>query len=251
VASFYGDDLAHIQHDGFRDFSARAAPALLKLLHGAGLRRGTVVDLGCGDGTWLRALTRAGHAAIGIEVSPALVKHARRQAPRARIHVGSIYTTPLPACDAVTALGEVLGYLPAAGERSARIPGFAAFFRRVARALRPGGLFAFDLVVRSAKRPLHTRNYREGEGWAVLAESIEDAKRGRLTRDITMFRRIGASDRWRRSHEVHRVRVPEKTEILRALRDAGFVAKASNAYGRNAAMLPGRAAFFARKPKRG
>ena len=44
---------------------------------------------------------------------------------------------------------------------------------------------------------------------------IEDAKRGRLTRDITMFRRIGATDRWRRSHEVHRVRVPDSTERVR------------------------------------
>lgn len=249
MASFYGDDLAHIQHDGFRDFSARAAPELLALLRAAGIARGTVVDLGCGDGTWLRALARTGHTAIGIEVSPSLAKHARKQAPRAKIHVGSIYATPIPACDAVTALGEVLGYLPAAGGRGARIPGFAAFFRRVARALRPGGLFAFDLVVRNGKRPLHTRNYREGKDWAVLAESIEDAKRGRLTRDITMFRRIGGTDRWRRSHELHRVRVPEKAEILRALRDAGLVAKASNGYGR-APMLPGRAAFLARKPKR-
>lgn len=250
MTSFYGDDLAHIQHDGFRDFSMRAAPELLALLRAAGIARGTVVDLGCGDGTWLHALTRAGHTAIGVEISPALAKHARRQAPRASVHVGSIYATPIPACDAVTALGEVLGYLPDAGERGVPVPGFVAFFRRVARALRPGGLFAFDLVVRHAKRPLHTRNYREGEGWAVLAESIEDAKRGRLTRDITMFRRIGRTDRWRRSREVHRVRVPEKAEILRALRDAGFVAKASSGYGR-AAMLPGRAAFVARKPKRG
>lgn len=245
--SFYGDDLAHIQHDGFGDFSARAAPEVLKLLRRAGIARGNVVDLGCGDGTWLHELTRAGHDAIGIEVSPALAKIARKLAPRARVCVGSIYAAPIPACDAVTALGEVLGYLPA---DAARIPSFATFFRRIARSLRPGGLFAFDLVVRNAQRPMHTRNYRTGEGWAVLAESIEDAKRGRLTRDITTFRRIGKSDRWRRSHELHHVRVPEKAEILRGLRDAGFVARASTGYGR-AAMLPGRVAFVARRSRRG
>jgi SAM-dependent methyltransferase len=246
MASFYGDDLAQIQHDGFRDFSERAAPELLELLRSAGVARGTVVDLGCGDGTWLRALTRAGHGAIGIEVSPALAKHARKQAPRARVQVGSVYATPIPACDAVTALGEVLGYLPEAG---GRVPTFATFFRRVARSLRPGGLFAFDLIVRNEKRPLHTRNHREGDGWAVLAESIEDPKRGRLVREITTFRRIGTTGRWRRSHETHRVRVPEKKEILRALSDAGFVAKTSRGYGR-AAMLPGRAAFLARRSRR-
>jgi SAM-dependent methyltransferase len=241
MSGLYGADLAHIHHTGFADHATGAAPALLALLRRAGLRRGTVVDLGCGGGQWLRALGHAGYDAVGIELSPALARLARREAPRARVQVGSIYAVPIPPCDAVTALGEVLGYLP---DRGARVPSFAATFRRVALALRPGGVFAFDLIVRRGARPLHTRNHRVGRDWAVLAESIEDPKRGRLVRDITTFRRVGAA--YRRTHEVHHVRVPTRGEILDALRAAGFTARASRRWG-SFELAPRRLAFAARR----
>lgn len=239
---FYGADLAHVQHAGFGDFAGTAAPGLLATLRWAGIRRGTVLDLGCGAGPWLAALGAADYDAIGIEMSPALARFARRAAPRARVTVGSIYAIPLPRCDAVTALGEVLGYLPDDGSR---IPSFGAFFRRVAKALRPGGVFAFDLIVRNERRPLRTRNYRIGDDWAVLAEAIEDPKRARLVRDITIFRRRGAT--WRRTHEVHHVRVPSREEITSALGAAGFDrVRASRRYG-GFALMPHRLAFVARR----
>jgi len=242
MGSFYGDDLAHVQQRGFGDFAAGAAPGLLAILRRAGIRRGTVVDLGCGAGGWLRALGDAGYDAVGIEVSPALARAARRAAPRARVEIGSIYEVPLPPCDAVTALGEVLGYLP--GEGRDRIPSFLATFRHIARALRPGGLLAFDLIVRDERSPLHTRSYRVGDDWAVLAESIEDPRRGRLVRDITTFRRVGAT--YRRRHEIHHVRVPSKQHLLDALDRAGFRARASRRYGRFD-LAPHRLAFVAQK----
>lgn len=243
MSPFYGPDLAHIHHVGFADFSQRAAPGLLAALRRAGIRSGTVVDLGCGGGQWLAALSCAGYDPIGIEISPALARLARREAPRARVRVGSIYTAPLPRCDAVTSLSEVLGYLPDPDE-SRRIPSFATFFRRVARALRPGGLFAFDLIVRNPRTPLHTRNYRVAEDWAVLAETVEDPRRHRLTRDITTFRRVGTT--YRRTHEVHHVRVPTRAEILHALATAGFSTRTSRRYGRFP-LAPHRLAFFARR----
>jgi len=239
--SFYGADLAHVQGAGFGDFAASVAPGVLAELRAAGIRRGTVVDLGCGAGPWLAALTRAGYDAVGIEVSPALAKLARRAAPKATVRVGSIYEVAIPSCDAITALGEVLGYLPLDG---ARIPTFGAFFRRVAMALRPGGVFAFDLIVRNAKRPLRTRNYRVGDDWAVTAETIEDPRQGTLTRDITIFRKRGAT--WRRSDELHRVRVPSRQEIASDLREAGFTVKSGRRIGRFT-LAPHRIAFIARR----
>jgi SAM-dependent methyltransferase len=241
MSGFYGADLAHIHHTGFADHVTAAAPALLAMLRQAGIRRGMVVDLGCGGGQWLRTLGDAGYDAVGVELSPALAKLARREAPRARVHVGSIHAVPLPPCDAVTALGEVLGYLP--GGR-ARIPSFAVTFRRVARALRPGGVFAFDLIVRAGARPLHTRNHRVDRDWAVVAESIEDRQRGRLVRTITTFRRVGRT--YRRTDEVHHVRVPSRAEVLEALRAAGFTAHASRRYGAFE-LAPRRLAFVARR----
>jgi hypothetical protein len=80
----------------------------------------------------------------------------------------------------------------------------------------------------------------------VLAETIEDPARGRLARHITTFRRVGRGDRWRRTREVHRVRVPAKQELLRALAAAGFTARASRRYGAFE-LAPHRLAFVARR----
>lgn len=234
----YAEDLAAIQHAGFGDFAKGAAPGLLKLLRGAGIREGLVVDLGCGAGVWLRELQRAGYDALGIDVSPSLAKIARRAAPGARVQQGSIYSRPLPACSAVTAISEVLSYCPRGGDA----PPLGGFFRRVARSLPAGGLFVFDLMVEGP--PMAYRSFRTGPDWAVLAEVSEDRRRRRILRDITTFRRAGSG--YRRGHEVHEQRVAARRQIESALRAAGFSVRASRRYG-DMELPPRRMAFRARK----
>src|SRR5262249_7040006 len=129
----YGDDLAYIHHAGFGELARGAATGLLRALREAGIRTGVVVDLGCGSGLWLRELMRAGHDALGIDASRAMIELARTVAPGARLRVASAYDFALPRCDAVTALGEVLSYVPAAARRR---PALTPLFRRIARALR-------------------------------------------------------------------------------------------------------------------
>src|SRR5262245_43609273 len=58
----YRNDLAYIQHRGFSEFARSASPGLLNIFRRAGITTGHVVDLGCGDGTWLRMLTQHGFA---------------------------------------------------------------------------------------------------------------------------------------------------------------------------------------------
>jgi hypothetical protein len=55
LAGTYNEDLAYIHDTGFRDFSLNAAKGLLPLFRREGIRRGFVVDLGCGSGWWARA----------------------------------------------------------------------------------------------------------------------------------------------------------------------------------------------------
>jgi SAM-dependent methyltransferase len=235
----YAEDLAYIQHAGYAGFARRAAPGLLAALRHAGVRDGLVVDLGCGAGVWLRELLRAGYAGLGIDASRALLRFARRQAPHARLRHGSVYEVALPRCDAVTAIGEVLSYVPAGG----RAPDLGRLFRRVAAALRPGGLFVFDAIV--AGRPLPPRGFTCGPDWAVLVEAREDQRRRRLVREITTFRRRAGG--WRRRHERHEQRVAARADIEAALREAGFSVRASRRYG-SFELMPRRLAFRARRP---
>jgi SAM-dependent methyltransferase len=236
----YQDDLAYIQHHGFSAFATGASPGLLAILRGEGITSGHVLDLGCGDGTWLRALTEAGFVASGIDQSASLVRYARSVAPTATVKRRSVYRCAFPRCHAITALGEVLSYLP---PRTTRVQSLRRLFRRAYAALQPGGLLVFDLFVSGS--PLSYRTWRTGRGWAVLVH-IEE-RGDRLFRHIITFRSVDG--RYRRGSEEHVLSVHTRASVLSELRRAGFVARTSRRYGRFELPVR-RLAFIARKPAR-
>jgi SAM-dependent methyltransferase len=241
----YTADLAYVHHVGFGDFARDSAPGLLGLLDVARGDRGRVIDLGCGSGIWAAALLRAGYDVTGLDPSPAMLALARQVAPGARFVRASAYDFNLPACDVVTAIGEVLSYLPSGAKTAPSLP---RLFRRVAAALQPGGLFVFDLIVTEKRRPMAYRTWRSGGDWSVLVSVSEQPARRRLVREITTFRRVGA--RYRRSHETHVVRICPRAEIERMLRQAGFSVRVLRGYG-TVRLAPRRLAFCARKIGRG
>jgi SAM-dependent methyltransferase len=215
---YYGTGLAWIQDAGFRGYSLGAAPGLAAILRRHGIRNGLVADLGCGSGHWCAELCRRGYDALGIDRSAHLLRLARHNAPGAALRAASLWTAELPQCAAVTSLGECINY-----QDESRTP-LERLFRRIRRALAPGGVLVFDAA--GPSRPVG-RNCRIAQDWAVLSESTI---RGRLlTRRIVWFRKIGAG--YRRGEEIHRLRLYSEEEVLRALRAAGFAAKATSAFG--------------------
>jgi SAM-dependent methyltransferase len=233
----YQRDLAYIQHHGFSNFAKTAAPGLLRILRTAGITSGHVVDLGCGDGTWLRALPRRGFMATGIDQSAELLAYARAAAPRAVFRKISAHRCVFPPCDAMTALGEVLSYEPATPASLRRV------FRRAHAALRPGGVFVFDVLVSGP--PMSYLTWRSGQSWAVMVRV--DERKNRVIRDIITFRKVQGG--YRRSQERHRLLVVEPRFVLRELRRIGFVVRTAHGYGRVAAGHR-RLVFIARKKRR-
>jgi SAM-dependent methyltransferase len=221
--SHYRADLAYIHDTGFRDYALAEAPGLLAILRRHRIRGGLVVDLGCGSGHWCAELCRHGYDAAGIDSSPQLLRIARRRTPAAAFHLGSLWNAALPPCAAVTSLGECINY---AGAPRTSLP---QLFRRVRRALLPGGLWIFDAATPDRIPANGTRiAWREGPGWAVISETTG---RGRtLVRRIVTWRRAGA--RYRRSEEAHRLLLYSPEEVLAALRTAGFSAEAVTRIGR-------------------
>jgi SAM-dependent methyltransferase len=234
----YHDDLAYIQHHGFSGFATAASPGLLAILRREGITSGHVLDLGCGDGTWLRALTDRGFVASGIDQSASLVRYGRGAAPAATVKRGSVYRAAFPRCHAITAIGEVLSYLPS---RTAKAGALRRLFRRAYAALQPGGLFVFDVFVSGP--PMSYRTWRTGPGWAALVHVEE--RGDRLFRHIITFRSVRG--RYRRGHEEHVLSVHTRASVLSELRRAGFVARTSRRYGRFELPVR-RLAFIARKP---
>ena len=67
-----------------------------QLANAVDLQGRIVVDVGCGDGSFVRALARAGAEAIGVEVSEDAVARAREQDPDHRYLLGGAQELPLP-----------------------------------------------------------------------------------------------------------------------------------------------------------
>lgn len=238
----YRDDLAYIHDAGFGGFVSGATPWLLKTLRGSGIERGLVVDLGCGSGIWSAALAQAGYEVLGYDISPAMLAMCRQRVPTGEFRQASFLDAGLPRCAAVTALGEILGYLFDRQNTPARIE---RLFRRIYRALEPGGLFVFDVALPGRAPGGRAQNYREGEDWACLHVAVEDPVRRTLTRHITSFRKVG--ELYRRDHEVHRLRLYDRGELVRQLRAIGFKVRTVGSYGETK-FPAGYVGMIARKP---
>ena len=93
---------------------------------------GPVLDVGCGPGTVTAHLTELGLDASGVDLSPCMVEHARRQYPGLRFSVASVTDLDL----APSSLGGVLGWWSLFNLPRTVLPGVLAAF---ADALVPGG----------------------------------------------------------------------------------------------------------------
>lgn len=222
MGGFYETDLAFVHNEGYRAHALEAAPFLVERLQRRGIDRGLVVDLGSGSGLLAQILTQAGYDVVGIELSPAMVRLAKKAAPEARFVQGSIFETDLPAAAAVVSTGECLNYLSGESNDPPKL------FAQVARTLPAGGAFLFDFADldrgRNA-RPMH----RVERDWAVTVDYRREPEQRLLERRITTFRRVGKS--FRRSDETHRVRLFQPSEVAAQLRAAGFRVRFFRGYG--------------------
>ncbi|MGB7624380.1 MAG: class I SAM-dependent methyltransferase [Terriglobia bacterium] len=240
----YSDDLAYIHDAGFSRFVKDAAPGLLRHLRQARIPKGVVVDLGCGSGIWALRLFDAGFKVWGVDLSPAMIQMARNRVPSGNFQVGSYFKTNLPPCHAVTALGEPFNYR---FDQKNNLPELSRLFRRVYAALRPGGLFIFD-IAEPGRGDVPRVRYWEGADWAILVEVKEDVRTQRLTRQLTTFRQVGGL--FRRAHETHRLQLYERSKIKRELLHAGFRVCILHRYGR-LSFPKSCIGFLASKPSEG
>jgi SAM-dependent methyltransferase len=222
--TFYGQSLAEVHSSHYSDFAKKASAGVIAALRRAGIRRGLVLDLGCGGGPLSAALVRRGYDAIGVDVSAAMVALARKNVPQAKFVQGSVMSVELPKAAAAVAIGEVFNYL----ESTAQL---RLAFQNVAQALEPGALFIFDI-----KEPLPgagTNTYtsaRWGDDWAVSVKVSEHPGNGVLIRDIVAFRKQGRA--YMRADERHRQILLKSNDVIDELRKVGFSASAKSHYGK-------------------
>lgn len=249
----FSTDLAFIHDAGFGDFAERAAPEIIRILRAHGIAPGRarrdrprIVEVGCGSGTLARHLVDAGYEVIGFDASPAMLQLARRKVPEVRFRRESLTEMRVPRSAAVIAIGEVISYVPAPASGRGMPARLHRFFARVYDALEPGGLFIFDFID-SAKRRTYTARTKGGRGWIIAAHAELDDSGRVLTRRMVTIRHVGRQ--FRRSQEVHRVRIYPRRTVAQALGAAGFTARMARSYGK-CRLMAGDVTVVARKSRR-
>jgi SAM-dependent methyltransferase len=235
TSPLYGSDLAHVHDVAFGSWARDAAPFVLARLHEAAIADGLVVDLGCGSGIWAAELLHAGYEVVGVDASEAMLALARERASAARFVRASLHEAELPACAAVTAIGECVNY--------GGPPSLEPLLRRVHAALEPGGLLVFDAAAPGREPQGSRRSRHEGERWTMRVEAREDRAARTLTRRIALVRDGRASE------ELHALRLYDPAELLEWLEAAGFTATRHPAYGA-AHGLPGVHVYVATRTHR-
>jgi len=174
-----------------------------------------VLDLCCGAGHMAAWLAACGYEVTGLDISKPMIELARDNAPGVEFVVGDAteFTFPEPF-DAVVCVFDSVNHLPSGEE-------VQEMFKSASRALKPGGLFVFDINTDRGFR------FAAGETWAAveadhvcISKSQYDPGEGEAVSQITLFRDDAGS--WVRTDlEIHEYLYPPE-EIVEALMGAGF-----------------------------
>ncbi len=176
-------------------------------------------DLACGTGTTALILAREGITMYAVDLSPLMCRLAREKAERAGLPIRVLHADMrsfrLPkAVDLITCEYDALNHVP----RKADLRKVA---RAVARALRPGGHFFFDV-----NNSLGFERYWTGTVWleqpgvAVVMRNGHRREADRAWSDIEWFVRNGKL--WRRYHERVEEVCWDADEIRLTFQETGF-----------------------------
>ena len=222
---YYRPDLALAHHLGYGFHAEACAPGILALLEPVRVSGGLVLELGCGSGLLTRELIRAGHRVIATDASPAMLDIARGYLTGAEdIRRLTLPDDPLPPVDAVVSVGHVLSYLPS--EQA-----ITAALTAIARALRPGGLFAVDIcdLAYGRERRDSPPVSRVTDDWAVItATSLPTPDL--FVRQITVFMRNDDGS-WRRDDERHDNVLIDTARVPELLATEGVEVSVRSAFG--------------------
>lgn len=221
----YGEGFAAVYTTSrYAVFSQRLAKLALALLKEHGASGQELLDLACGAGAGTVLFAKAGYHVSAIDGSAVMIRYAKERAQAQGITLAlceqqDMRTFRLPhQVDVTTCLFDALNYLLEDDE-------LAQVFASVARVLRPGGLFIFDM---NTPHGLATR-WGTKDVVATARPTVFEVNQNRYDADsrintttTTVFVREDSGNLFRRYVEVHRERGYPTHRIVELLAQAGL-----------------------------
>jgi len=185
----------------------------------------SVLDTACGTGRHAVRLAQMGFDVVGTDISPSMIREARRHArklgakvkliPLAFAELGSHFKNQ---ADSVLCLGNSLA---ACGSRSAAKNALKNF----ATCLRPDGLLIMQILnfvgMRSANDRFESPKSGTKDGVEYLLFKFFDLDRPQVTLNMNIFTR-DSNKAWSRRGFSKKLYSPTSTELRQLVRDAGF-----------------------------
>lgn len=230
-------------------WSLQLVPWVARVLEQHGAHSTSLVDVACGPGEFALAMAQRGLRVTGVDQSPEMLAMARRSAEGKGVPVTfleqDMRRLELPAqVDAATCLYDSLNYLVTDDD-------FRQTLAAVAAALRPGGLFLFDMnTIQGLATRWGNRVWliQDNEDAVEVDQSEFDYDTGIATLKVNAFLRR-ERDLYERVREIHRERGYPVPTIDRELEAAGFeiLGRWSNAEFAEITAQTGRVFYAARR----
>lgn len=213
------DPIAGLYHDLWADWYLPASREALETLLFSQIPSGaSVLDVCCGSGHVTRELVQRGYRVTGVDSSAELLARACLDLPAVDFRIMDVRHLVLDCTyDAAVSTFDSLNHILS-------LIGLRQVFGGVLRALKPGGVFVFDMNLEQA----YLADLRQ---WSVTARD-DDVSLVRGTYDtatkiasteIIWFKRRAGSDLWERRHSLVEERCYKQQEVVEALAETGFV----------------------------
>lgn len=206
----------------YPSYSKQMAELLPAVLERFDVRPHTLLDLACGEGTFAVEMAKRGYRVTGVDLAPEMLRFARKRAKGEHIKAVFVQGDMRDLAfneefDLVTCWYDSMNYL-------LELEDLKRTFKGVYRALRPGGLFIFDmntiygLAVRWQRQPCYIQ--QDTPGLLEIHCASYDYEKNIATLRITGFRREG--ELWLRMDEEHKERGYTLEQIKEALKQANL-----------------------------
>ena len=213
--SVYGRDFSAVYNERWSFWGRRMWPFLARMIARHQPEAHSWLDLCCGAGSLLELVCEYGYSAVGVDLSPHQLAHARHNAPAARLVQADVRDFSLPdRFGVITCLFDSLNYLTTQADLYRAL-------RRARRHLAEDGLFIFDVnTYLGLKEHWHSTFAIREQYRVLIVESSFDDRRARGRCTVTGFLREGRH--WRRFDEEHIERGYTPEELAALIRRAGF-----------------------------